>query len=78
MTLGLDRASYNQGKNAKYNFSIYEEEQPTLTAKGPGAVCSRQSGVYAMTITKESTTNMLVSRNSSTHTHKEWTAWTII
>ena len=44
MTLGLDRASFNQGKNAQYNFSIYEEEQPTLTAKGPGAVCSRMSG----------------------------------
>lgn len=36
--LGLDRASFNQGANAKFSFSIYENEQPTLTAKGPGAV----------------------------------------
>lgn len=38
--LGLDRASYNQGKNAQFDFSVLEEEQPTLTAKGPGAVAS--------------------------------------
>ncbi len=33
---GLDRASYNQGKNAKYDFTIFEGKQPTLTARGPG------------------------------------------
>ncbi len=38
---GLDRASFNQGKNALYNFSVLPDQQPTLTAKGPGAVCSR-------------------------------------
>ena len=37
---GLDRASFNQGKNAKFNFTISEDQQPTLTAKGPGAVCT--------------------------------------
>ena len=36
---GLDRASYNQGQNAKFNFSVSKEQQPTLTARGPGAVC---------------------------------------
>ena len=36
---GLDRASYNQGQNAKFDFSILDEQQPTLTARGPGAVC---------------------------------------
>jgi DNA (cytosine-5)-methyltransferase 1 len=35
---GLDRASFNQGQNAKFDFSVTEEQQPTLTAKGPGAV----------------------------------------
>lgn len=35
---GLDRASFNQGQNAKYDFTITEESQPTLTARGPGAV----------------------------------------
>ncbi|AVV54882.1 DNA cytosine methyltransferase [Paenibacillus glucanolyticus] len=35
---GIDRAAFNQGKNALYKPSIDEEQQPTLTAKGPGAV----------------------------------------
>ena len=36
---GLDRASFNQGQNALFDFTISEEQQPTLTARGPGAVC---------------------------------------
>ena len=36
---GIDRAAYNQGQNAKYDFSILEEQQPTLVARGPGATC---------------------------------------
>ena len=37
---GLDRAAFNQGKNAKFDFTVAEEAQPTLTARGPGAVCT--------------------------------------
>ena len=37
---GLDRASFNQGQNAKFDFTVTEESQPTLTARGPGAVCT--------------------------------------
>ena len=38
--LGLDRASFNQGKNAQFDFTITEDgTEPTLTARGPGAVC---------------------------------------
>lgn len=33
---GLDRASFNQGKNAQFGFSVLEEQSPTITAKGPG------------------------------------------
>lgn len=36
---GLDRASFNQGQNAKFDFTVAEEQQPTMTARGPGAVC---------------------------------------
>ena len=36
---GLDRASFNQGQNAKFDFTVSAEQQPTLTARGPGAVC---------------------------------------
>lgn len=35
---GLDRACFNQGKNAKYNFSIEEEKIGAQVARGPGAV----------------------------------------
>lgn len=35
---GIDRAAFNQGKNASYNFAVEEETQPTMVAKGPGAV----------------------------------------
>lgn len=35
---GIDRAAFNQGKNAQYGFSITEEIEPCLVAKGPNAV----------------------------------------
>ena len=38
--IALDRAAYNQGQNAKFDFSVAEDLQPTLTARGPGAVCT--------------------------------------
>ena len=46
---GLDRASFNQGKNAQFGISINEEIAPTVCAKGPGggnddkvgALCAR-------------------------------------
>ena len=37
---GLDRASYNQGKNAQFGFCIDEEKVGAQVAKGPGAVCA--------------------------------------
>ena len=33
---GLDRASFNQGKNALYDFSVEEEKAQTLVSRGPG------------------------------------------
>lgn len=36
--IAFDRAAYNQGKNAQYNFSIEEELAQTIVAKGPGGV----------------------------------------
>lgn len=33
---GLDRATFNQGKNAKYDISIQEEIAQPLVARGPG------------------------------------------
>lgn len=42
LTYGLDRASFNQGENAQYNFSVEEEKAQTIVAKGPGAVLTTQ------------------------------------
>ena len=37
---GIDRAAFNQGQNAKYSFAVEQEVQPTMVAKGPGAVAT--------------------------------------
>lgn len=37
--LGLDRAAFNQGENAKYDFTITDDQSSTLVARGPNAVC---------------------------------------
>lgn len=40
MVLALDRASFNQGKNAKYDFEVSDEGvNSPIVAKGPSAVC---------------------------------------
>lgn len=39
----LDRASYNQGKNAQFDFSVREEQAQTLVAQGPSAVAQPAS-----------------------------------
>ena len=36
--IAFDRAAYNQGQNAQYNFSVEEELAQTIVAKGPGGV----------------------------------------
>ena len=50
---GLDRASFNQGKNAQFNFSVEEEVAPSLVARGPGGVLAKQSEHCAQEITRE-------------------------
>ena len=35
---GIDRAAFNQGENAKFGFTVEEETEPTIVARGPGAV----------------------------------------
>lgn len=37
--IALDRAAFNQGIGAKYDFGIDKKTMFTLTAKGPGAIC---------------------------------------
>lgn len=33
---GIDRASFNQGKNAQYDFAVDEDLAQTLVSRGPG------------------------------------------
>lgn len=35
---GIDRAAYNQGRNASFSFSVEEELEPTMVSRGPNAV----------------------------------------
>ena len=50
---GLDRASFNQGQNAKYDFAVEEEIAQPLVSRGPGGVLTEQLGPCAPEITKE-------------------------
>ena len=49
----IDRASFNQGKNAQYDFSVQEDLAQTIVAKGPGGVLTKRSEHYAQETTKE-------------------------
>lgn len=46
LSYGLDRASFNQGQNAAYGFAVEKECQPTMVAKGPGAVATENESGY--------------------------------
>lgn len=58
--LAIDRAAFNQGENAQYDFQISGGgTAQTIIAKGPGAVCYKKpSEAYKQETSKESETNM--------------------
>ena len=61
---GIDRAAFNQGKNALYGFAVEEERQPTMVAKGPDAVAAptfSASKVSFFTSAEEELANTLVA-----------------
>ena len=61
---GIDRAAFNQGQNAKFGFAVEEEVEPTMTAKGPGAVAAPTYSVskaYFFTEAAEEMANTLVA-----------------
>lgn len=61
---GLDRAAFNQGRNALYDFTVTEEVEPTMVAKGPCAVAAptySSSKASFFTETAEETANTLVA-----------------
>lgn len=45
---GIGRDAFNQGRNAKFKPSFEEERQPTLVAKGPGAVMNGEASAYTV------------------------------
>jgi hypothetical protein len=40
--IAIDRAAYNQGQNAQYDFSIEEDKAQPLVARGPGGVLAKK------------------------------------
>lgn len=46
---GIGRDAFNQGRNAKFGITIEENKQPTILAKGAGAVCEIASGARRYT-----------------------------
>lgn len=54
---GLDRASYNQGKNAKFGIAVEEEIEPPMIARGPNLVAEKYSMTTGsfMQVNKEKT-----------------------
>ncbi len=61
---GIDRAAFNQGKNAQYNFTVEEELEPTMVARGANAVavptyCSSKASFF--TSAEEELANTLVA-----------------
>lgn len=62
LVIGLDRASFNQGQNAKYDFTILEGLEPTLVARGPNAVCVMASSNVNAEMTDGSISPCLMAR----------------
>ena len=61
---GLDRAAFNQGRNALYDFAVEAELEPTMVAKGPGVVAQptfSSSKASFFTEATEETANCLVA-----------------
>ena len=52
ITYAIDRAAFNQGENAKYDFSVEEEIAQPIVARGAGGVMT-SSEVYKQETTKE-------------------------
>ena len=56
---GIDRTTYNMGRNAKFSLGIEEELEPTIVAKGPGAVAyCMTTGSYTQALEEQSPTLM--------------------
>ena len=50
---GLDRASFNQGQNAQFDFKIEEQKAATIVSRGPGGVLANVSEHCVQETSKE-------------------------
>lgn len=50
VTIGLGRDVIKSGENSKFSFSIIENAQPTLTARGEGGVCIKNDAICDVVI----------------------------
>lgn len=50
-SFGIGRDAFNQGANAQYRPAIERELQPTIVAKGPGAVAQDEAGYTVRRLT---------------------------
>ena len=46
VTIGIGRDVIKSGENSSFSFSIIENAQPTLTARGAGGVCIKNNAVF--------------------------------
>jgi DNA (cytosine-5)-methyltransferase 1 len=60
---GLDRASFNQGQNAQFGFSVDEDLSPTIIAKGPGGVAYSLDEKMGQTYVWAEQANTLAARD---------------
>ena len=71
MVLALDRASYNQGKNAQFDFEVSDKGiNSPLVAKGPGAVCygiDQQGGKGCANYTENVSPTILSDSHGTPH-----------
>ena len=62
-TFGIGRDAFNMGANSKFGMSIDEEKQPTMVAKGPGAVSCIGVDGYNQCSTGDKAKSLRTSQN---------------
>ena len=61
---GLDRYSWNQGQNAKYDFQIFEDIEPGIVARGGSSCICYQERIGALCATDyKGVRNQMVMEN---------------
>lgn len=65
VVLAIDRAAFNQGENAKYDFQISGGgTAQTIVARGPGAVCYRLQSEVSVQQTTSFHSNSKLNKRS--------------